>query len=320
MNPPKLSDPPDAAAVAHYLRGLQERSVQRTGCARPLLAGFIADRWQRAEGGHGETRILSRWQRCSNVPASASPTFSGASFRPRQAPRVPSWRAAAWVSAMERLAGRASAQSYLPTAHLNVRFFIAEKPGEPAVWWFGGGFDLSPCYGYRGRCPATGTPRRAPPVRVLSPQAEISAYPRLKQSWRRVFLSEASQGAPRKFAALFFDDWNVGGFARSLALMRSVGDHFLPAYLLICERRRDTPTKIQRQRDWQLYWRGRYVEFNLVYDRGTLFGLQSGGRSESILMSMPPLAAWRYDHQPEPGSAEAELYEKFLRPRDWLAP
>jgi coproporphyrinogen III oxidase len=200
---------------------------------------------------------------------------------------------------------------YAPTSHCNVRFLLAEAPDAEPVWWFGGGFDLTPYYGFeddvrhwhrvaRDACLPFGA----------------SVYPRLKQ-WCDDYFFLKHRNEPRGVGGLFFDDWREGGFEQSFALMRSVGDAFLPAYLPIARRRKDQPCG-QRERDWQLYRRGRYVEFNLVWDRGTLFGLQSGGRIESILMSMPPLAAWRYDHQPEPGSAEARLYTDFLIRKEWL--
>jgi len=200
---------------------------------------------------------------------------------------------------------------YQPTAHANVRFLVAEAPGAEPVWWFGGGFDLTPYYGFEEdvrHWHATARDACAP--------FGAQVHPKLKQ-WCDDYFFLKHRNEPRGVGGLFFDDWREGGFDASFALMRSVGDHLLPAYLPIAQRRKDMPYG-QRERDWQLYRRGRYVEFNLVWDRGTLFGLQSGGRIESILMSMPPLAAWRYDYQPEPGSAEARLYEEFLIRKDWL--
>jgi coproporphyrinogen III oxidase len=199
---------------------------------------------------------------------------------------------------------------YAPTCHMNVRFFIAEKEGEEPVWWFGGGFDLTPYYGFEEDAVhwhATAREACAP----FGPEV----YPRYKK-WCDEYFFLRHRGEPRGIGGLFFDDLNEWGFERSFAFLRSVGDHFLPAYLPILRRRRDIPHG-ERERDFQLYRRGRYVEFNLVYDRGTLFGLQSGGRTESILMSLPPLVRWRYNWHPEPGTPEARLYEEFLRPRDW---
>ena len=201
---------------------------------------------------------------------------------------------------------------YVPTSHANVRFFIAEKPGAEPVWWFGGGFDLTPYYGFE--TDAVHWHRIA--SEACKPFGN-EVYPRFKR-WCDEYFFLRHRNEPRGIGGLFFDDLNQWGFERCFAFMRSVGDHYLPAYQPIVERRRDTPYG-EREREFQLYRRGRYVEFNLVYDRGTLFGLQSGGRTESILMSLPPLVRWKYDWHPEPGSEEARLYEVFLKPRDWLA-
>ena len=199
----------------------------------------------------------------------------------------------------------------MPTSHANVRFFIAEKEGEVPIWWFGGGFDLTPYYGFEEDCIHWHEQSKAA-CEVLG----ADAYPRYKQ-WCDEYFYLKHRNEPRGIGGLFFDDLSEPGFDKSFAFMRSVGDHYLRAYLPIVERRKDTPYA-ERQRDFQLYRRGRYVEFNLVFDRGTLFGLQSGGRTESILMSLPPLVKWRYNWQPEPESEEAELYEAYLKPRDWL--
>jgi coproporphyrinogen III oxidase len=199
---------------------------------------------------------------------------------------------------------------YAPTCHMNVRFFIAEKEGEEPVWWFGGGFDLTPYYGFEEDAVHWHSAAREA-CAPFGPEV----YPHYKK-WCDEYFFLRHRGEPRGIGGLFFDDLNGWGFERSFAFLRSVGDHFLPAYLPILRRRRDTPYG-ERERDFQLYRRGRYVEFNLVYDRGTLFGLQSGGRTESILMSLPPLVRWRYNWHPEPGTPEARLYEEFLRPRDW---
>ena len=196
---------------------------------------------------------------------------------------------------------------YVPTAHCNVRFFIADSPDADPVWWFGGGFDLTPYYGFEGD---------ARHWHATAQDAAGEAYPFFKK-WCDEYFYLPHRKEPRGIGGLFFDDWTVGGFHQAFETVRNVGDSFIPAYLPIVQERRDTPYG-ERERNFQLYRRGRYVEFNLVYDRGTLFGLQSGGRAESILMSMPPLAAWHYDWKPEPGSKEAELYEKFLVARDWV--
>jgi coproporphyrinogen III oxidase len=201
---------------------------------------------------------------------------------------------------------------YVPTSHANVRYFLAEKEGAAPVWWFGGGFDLTPYYGFdEDAIHWHRTARDA-----CAPFGE-EIHQRLKQ-WCDDYFYLRHRAEPRGVGGLFFDDENAGGFERCFALMRSIGDHYLPAYLPIVARRKATPFG-EREREFQKMRRGRYVEFNLVYDRGTLFGLQSGGRTESILMSLPPEVSWRYDWRPEPGTPEARLYERYLRPRDWIA-
>ncbi|PRG52853.1 oxygen-dependent coproporphyrinogen oxidase [Burkholderia gladioli] len=200
---------------------------------------------------------------------------------------------------------------HCPTVHMNVRMFVATKAGEAPIFWFGGGMDLTPVYGYEEDARDFHAACRD----ALAPFGG-EYYPRFK-SWCDEYFFLKHRNETRGIGGIFFDDLSEPGFERSFALMRGVGDAFLAAYLPIVERRRDTPYG-EREREFQAYRRGRYVEFNLVFDRGTLFGLQSGGRTESILMSMPPLASWRYDWQPEPGTPEARLYSDFLVPRDWL--
>jgi coproporphyrinogen III oxidase len=200
---------------------------------------------------------------------------------------------------------------YVPTSHANVRFFVAEKSDADPVWWFGGGFDLTPYYGFVDD--AQHWHRLA--QEACTPFGE-EVYPRFKQ-WCDEYFYLKHRAEPRGIGGLFFDDLNEQGFEYACALMMSVGNHYLPAYLPIVERRKDIEYGT-REKDFQRYRRGRYVEFNLVYDRGTLFGLQSGGRTEAILMSLPPEVSWRYNWHPEPGTPEAELYEVFLKPRDWL--
>jgi coproporphyrinogen III oxidase len=199
---------------------------------------------------------------------------------------------------------------YVPTSHANVRFFIANAGGAKPIWWFGGGFDLTPYYGFEadaGHWHRTARDAVAPFGAAL--------YPQLKQACDSYFFLR-HRGEPRGLGGLFYDDFNELGFDQSFALTRAVGDAFIPAYRPIVAQRKATPYG-DRERQFQLYRRGRYVEFNLVWDRGTLFGLQSGGRTESILMSLPPLVRWDYDWKPEPGSPEAKLYDVFLQPRDW---
>jgi coproporphyrinogen III oxidase len=199
---------------------------------------------------------------------------------------------------------------YVPTSHCNVRFLTAEKPGHDPVWWFGGGFDLTPFYPFEEDARAWHRAAKE----ACAPFGE-DVFPRFKR-WCDEYFFLRHRNEARGVGGLFFDDLNAWGFERCFEFARRVGETYLAAYLPIVRRRRETPWG-DREREFQLYRRGRYVEFNLVYDRGTLFGLQTGGRTESILMSLPPLVTWRYDWAPEPGSPEAELYEKFLPPREW---
>lgn len=201
---------------------------------------------------------------------------------------------------------------YVPTAHMNVRMFAALPPGQAPVVWFGGGMDLTPYYGFEEDAQHFHRSCRD----ALAPFGD-DKYPRFKQ-WCDEYFFLKHRNEPRGVGGVFFDDFAELGFDDSFAMLRAVGDAFVPAYLPLVQRRRDTPYG-ERERDFQTYRRGRYVEFNLVFDRGTLFGLQSGGRTESILMSMPPVVTWRYAWQPEPGTPEARLYSDFLRPRDWAA-
>jgi coproporphyrinogen III oxidase len=200
---------------------------------------------------------------------------------------------------------------YVPTVHMNVRFFIAKAPGQEDIYWFGGGTDLTPYYGYE----EDARHFHATCQHALRPYGE-DKHPRFKR-WCDEYFFLKHRNEPRGIGGIFFDDFNELGFDGSFAMLRAVGDAFLDAYVPIVERRRNE-TYGQVERDFQAYRRGRYVEFNLVFDRGTLFGLQSGGRTESILMSLPPVVHWKYDWAPQPGSAEARLYSEFLRPRDWV--
>ena len=311
MNP---RDTVDTAAVRDYLLGLQGRIV--AGLEALDGGAFNADSWQRPEGGGGVSRVIEDGRvferggvlfshvHGSRLPPSATASRPGVAGRGFEAmgvslvihPRNP----------------------YVPTVHLNVRCFVAlprpdAAPGSPdaaPVWWFGGGMDLTPYYAYeKDVVRFHGVCREA-----LDPHGP-DLYPRFKK-WCDEYFFLKHRNEPRGVGGVFFDDFSELGFDRSFAMTRSVGDAFLHAYGPIVERHRDAPYG-ERERAFQSYRRGRYVEFNLVYDRGTLFGLQSGGRTESILVSMPPLASWRYDWRPEPGSAEARLYDEFLRPRDW---
>jgi len=305
-------DTPRIDAVESYLRGLQEAVCKELEQADGR-ASFAEDSWERPPGegglgGGGRSRVLSGGAvfeqagiNFSSVSGDALPA-SATAHRPELAGR--SFRALGVSLVMH------PRNPYVPTSHANVRFFLAEKPGEDPVWWFGGGFDLTPYYGFEEDVVHWHKTARA----ACEPFGE-DVYPRLKQ-WCDEYFYIRHRQEPRGVGGLFFDDLNEWGFERSFAFMRSVGDHYAVAYLPIVQRRKDTQFG-DRERDFQLYRRGRYVEFNLVYDRGTLFGLQSGGRTESILMSLPPEVRWRYNWQPQPGTPEAELYEVFLKPRDW---
>ncbi len=302
-----MDQQPDIAAVRRYLLELQDRICAALE-AEDGGGRFREDPWERPGGGGGRTRVLSE----GRVFEQAGVNFSH--VRGDQLPR-------AATAHRPELAGRRfqamgvslvihPRNPYVPTSHANVRFFIAERDGEAPVWWFGGGFDLTPYYGFEEDCIHWHRTARA----ACEPFGE-DVYPRFKR-WCDEYFFLKHRNEPRGVGGLFFDDLNAWGFERSFAFMRSVGDHYLPAYLPIVQRRKGMPWG-ERERDFQLYRRGRYVEFNLVYDRGTLFGLQTGGRTESILMSLPPLVRWRYNWRPEPGTPEARLYEVFLKPRDW---
>ena len=298
----------DIQAVETYLRDLQNRICaafeQLDGAAK-----FQHDVWTRPEGGGGESRVLADGAVFERAGVNFS-DVSGARLPPAATAQRPELSGRGFRAMGVSLVVHPR-NPYLPTAHCNVRFLVAEAPDAEPIWWFGGGFDLTPYYGFEEDVRHWHSAARD----ACAPFG-AHVHPKLKQ-WCDDYFFLKHRNEPRGVGGLFFDDWREGGFGQSFALMRSVGDQLLPAYLPIAQRRKDTPHG-QRERDWQLYRRGRYVEFNLVWDRGTLFGLQSGGRIESILMSMPPLAAWRYDYQPEPGSAEARLYEEFLIKRDWL--
>ncbi|RUO26958.1 oxygen-dependent coproporphyrinogen oxidase [Aliidiomarina minuta] len=302
------------AEVKTYLLQLQDNICQQLE-ALDGGASFQEDSWQREAGGGGRSRVLKQGRVFeqggvnfshvygAQMPASATahrPELAGRSFH------------ACGVSLVLH-----PRNPHVPTSHANVRFFIAEKAGEEPAWWFGGGFDLTPFY-----------PREEDAVHWHKTAKKAcdafgaDYYPRYKH-WCDEYFYLPHREETRGVGGLFFDDLNCNlkgekDFAHAFGLMQSVGDHFLPAYAPIVERRKDTEYG-ERERQFQLYRRGRYVEFNLVYDRGTLFGLQTGGRTESILMSMPPLVRWEYMHTPEPGTAESLLYERYLKPQDWLA-
>ncbi|HEV2331548.1 MAG TPA: oxygen-dependent coproporphyrinogen oxidase [Gammaproteobacteria bacterium] len=298
----------DIQAVETYLRSLQD-SVTSTLEKLDGKSRFHKDSWTRAEGGGGESRVLKG----GAVFEQAGVNFSevrGAKLPPSATVHRPELAGRAWRALGVSVVVH-PLNPYVPTSHMNVRFFAAPKEGETTVWWFGGGFDLTPYYGFEEDARHWHTTAKE----ACDSSFGAEAHARYKQ-WCDEYFFLKHRNEPRGIGGLFFDDLNAEGFERSFAFTRSVGSHFLPAYVPIVEKRRATPYG-ERERQFQLYRRGRYVEFNLVYDRGTLFGLQSGGRTESILMSLPPVVRWEYGWEPEPGSKEAELYEKFLKPRDW---
>jgi len=299
---------PDIEAVKKYLLDLQDRICQALEQADGK-AKFEEDAWQREAGGGGRTRVIADGAVIEKGGVNFSHVFgnklpgSATAHRPELAGRN--------FQAMGVSLVIHPHNPYVPTSHANVRFFIAEKEGEDPVWWFGGGFDLTPYYGNEQDCIDW---HRAAKDACDPFGADI--YPRFK-NWCDEYFHLKHRDEPRGVGGLFFDDLNELGFEQSFALMRSIGDAYAPAYCPIIEKRKDIAYG-ERQRDFQLHRRGRYVEFNLVYDRGTLFGLQSGGRTESILMSLPPEVRWGYDWKPEPDSEEAELYKTYLKPRNWL--
>lgn len=297
----------DTVQVKNYLLELQNSIVERL--EQVDGQSFQRDSWARPEGGGGTSCVLEG----GNVLERGGVNFSHV-FGPNLPPSASAHR--------PELAGRSfeamgvslvfhPRNPYAPTVHMNVRCFIAKKEGADPVWWFGGGMDLTPYYGYE----EDAVHFHQTCFDALQPFGGAH-YPRFKK-WCDDYFYLKHRQEPRGIGGIFFDDFNEQDFATSFSLVQSVGDHFLPAYIPILERRKDLPYG-ERERDFQAYRRGRYVEFNLVFDRGTLFGLQSGGRTESILMSLPPIVKWRYDWKPEAGSAEARLYSDFLTGRDWL--
>jgi coproporphyrinogen III oxidase len=295
--------------VKSYLLQLQDNICDALA-TEDGSATFITDEWQRPEGGGGRSRVLTDGAvfekagvnfshvRGANLPPSASasrPELAGRNFQ------------ALGVSLVIH-----PLNPYVPTSHANVRLFVAEKEGEEAIWWFGGGYDLTPYYGIVDDC--ISWHRTA--AQACAPFGE-DVHPRFK-AWCDEYFYLRHRKEPRGIGGLFFDDLNEWGFDTCFDFMRAVGDSYIPAYLPIVQRRKALPYG-ERERQFQLYRRGRYVEFNLVFDRGTLFGLQSNGRTEAILMSLPPLVRWEYDYRPQAGTPEAELTEYYLQDRDWLA-
>ncbi len=299
---------PDPLAVATWLRELQDRIC--TGlAAADGGAGFIEDAWQREGGGGGRSRVLKNGALFEQGGVNFSEVH-GDRLPPSASAHRPEMAGAPWSAFGVSLVLHPK-NPYVPTTHMNVRYFEARPADGPPVWWFGGGFDLTPYYPFDADIRHWHETAR----RTCAPFGD-EVYAAHKAWCDRYFFLKHRNEA-RGVGGLFFDDLADPGFERSFAYTRAVGEAFLPAYLPIVERRRDTPWG-ERERQFQLYRRGRYVEFNLVWDRGTLFGLQSGGRTESILMSLPPQVRFEYGYVPEPGSAEARLAD-YLRPRDWLA-
>lgn len=298
----------DKAAVLSYLQNLQDSICS----ALEQLDGrgqFHEDSWQRQEGGGGRSRVMTQGAviekggvNFSHVKGAAMPA-SATAHRPELAGRAFEAMGVSLVIHPDN--------PFVPTSHANVRFFIAEKEGSAPVWWFGGGYDLTPYYGNDEDCRHW--------HRVAQKACEpfgSEVYPRYKK-WCDDYFYLKHRDEPRGIGGLFFDDLNEGGFEQCFGLMKAIGSSYIDAYGPIVERRKHSPFEA-RHKDFQLYRRGRYVEFNLVYDRGTLFGLQTGGRTESILMSLPPLVRWEYNWAPPAGSEEARLYSHYLQARDWI--
>lgn len=303
-----MSENVDTAAVKSYLLALQDNICreleQLDGSAK-----FREDTWEREEGGGGRSRVMTDGAvfekggvNFSHVFGTSMPA-SATAHRPELAGRH--FEAMGVSLVMHPL------NPHVPTSHANVRFFCAQKDGFDPIWWFGGGYDLTPYYGHDEDC----THWHSVAKQACDPFG-ANVYPRYKK-WCDDYFFLKHRNEPRGVGGLFFDDLNEPGFTQSFAFMRAVGDSYCKAYVPIVQRRIGTPYT-EEQRQFQLYRRGRYVEFNLVFDRGTLFGLQSGGRTESILMSLPPLVRWQYDFHPEPGTPEDELYTRYLQAREWV--
>lgn len=293
--------------VKGYLLDLQRRVIAEL--ERLDGQAFRSDRWRRPEGGGGETRVIEEGGLFERGGVNFSHVF-GERLPPSASASRPEL-AGGGFEAMGVSLVLHPRNPYVPTVHMNVRFFLATRPDSDPLWWFGGGMDLTPCYGFAEDARHFHSTCK----RALDPFG-ADYHPRFKR-WCDEYFFLRHRGEPRGIGGVFFDDLNEQGFDHCFALAQSVADHLLPAYVPIVERRRAMHYG-ERERDFQAYRRGRYVEFNLVYDRGTLFGLQSGGRAESILMSLPPLVRWRYQWKPEPGSPEERLYREFLHPRDWV--
>jgi len=305
-----MSDHINPNAVFEYLQGLQGRIVE----AVELIDGknFLHDSWQRPEGGGGTSCMLEE----GNIFERAGIGFShvkGNKLPPAATAAHPEAAGRGWEAMGVSLVFHPR-NPYIPTVHMNVRFFVAraQNADEKDIWWFGGGMDLTPYYGFEEDAVHFHRTCRD----ALAPFG-TDLYPSFKKECDEYFFLK-HRSEPRGIGGVFFDDFNKLGFENSFAMLKAVGDGFINAYLPIVQRRKDIAYG-ERERDFQAYRRGRYVEFNLVFDRGTLFGLQSNGRTESILLSMPPIVKWRYDWKPETGSPEAKLYTDFLIGKNWLS-
>ena len=299
---------PDFAAVKRYLLDLQDRICAMLE-AEDSAAQFREDAWDRPGGGGGRTRVMADGAVFEKAGVNFSHVF-GEQMPPSATHGRPELAGRSYQAMGVSLVVHPN-NPYIPTSHANVRIFVAEKPGEEPIWWFGGGFDLTPYYAFEEDCIHW--------HQVAKNACEpfgADVYPRYKK-WCDEYFYLKHRGEARGIGGLFFDDLNDGGFDNSFAFMRAIGDAYIAAYQPIVQKRKAMPFG-EREKQFQLYRRGRYVEFNLVFDRGTVFGLQTQGRIESILMSLPPLVRWEYDYQPEPGSPEAALTEMFLPARDWV--
>ena len=299
---------PNTQAVKDFLLSLQDRICAALIKEETEGVSWREDSWDRAEGGGGRSRVLE-----GNIIEKGGVNFSHV-FGNKLPPSATAHRpelAGRHFQAMGVSLVIHPRNPNIPTSHANVRFFIAEKEGEAPVWWFGGGFDLTPYYAFEEDCVHW--------HQVAKNACEpfgTDVYPRYKK-WCDEYFHIKHRNEPRGVGGLFFDDLNEWGFEKCFAFMQAIGNGYIEAYCPIVNKRKAIAER-EHQREFQLYRRGRYVEFNLVYDRGTLFGLQTGGRTESILMSLPPLVSWKYDWQPEPGSEEAKLYSDFLIHREWV--
>ena len=298
----------DLERVENWFKDYQNKICQSLETSDGV-ATFVEDKWERGDLGAGSTRILTE----GGIFEQAGVNFSsvkGEALPPAATAKRPELVGRKFQAMGVSIVAHPK-NPYVPTTHANLRFIRADKKGEDPVWWFGGGFDLTPYYGFEEDAISWHKSAQAACARYGD-----DVYPQFKQ-WCDDYFYIKHRDEQRGIGGLFFDDLNRWPFGECFEFIQGVGDQFLKAYIPIVEHRKDIVYS-QKERDFQLYRRGRYVEFNLVYDRGTLFGLQSGGRTESILMSLPPAVRWSYDYCPEAGSAESALYEDFLKPRDWL--